>query len=105
MNYLSELPDDFPELIAIHGDVAVQQLQPRIPSVQEIQLLVLEAGYQWVEHIYNDGGVADCSLSLTKDRDPVALLERPPQMRCGRFSRHVCWLDVFIWLRSKGEII
>lgn len=99
------LPPDFLELVAIHGEPAVTELRRHRPSVHEIQLLVRAAGYQWLEHIFNDGG-PECSLTLTRSPIPLAFDEPPDEsrIRCGRFSREVCWLDVYIWLRSQGLI-
>ena len=73
-------------------------------TILKIQQAFQEAGYQWTEHIYNDGSPWNCSLQFTRDRSPHALHTYPRPDDCvgwGRFERLHAWLQAGEWLEKQ----
>ena len=72
-------------------------------DLEKIQRAFQSAGYQWTEHIYNDGN-QECSIEFTQDRSPHALSTFPKPADCvgwGRFSRRWAWVQAYEWLQKK----
>ena len=62
-------------------------------TIDEIQAELRKLGWQWIEHIFNDG-MSECYIILTQDKSPHALTTFPRPDDCmgwGRFNRHYCW--------------
>ena len=47
-------------------------------------------GYQWQEHIYNDG-ISECSVDFAKGTDPCTFMDGKDDFGWGRLSRAQCW--------------
>lgn len=64
-----------------------------------------EAGYQWVERVFNDNNSKDCLITLTKFTDPCALLGGHPEpddtVGWGRYTRENAWSMALKWLRKQ----
>jgi hypothetical protein len=72
-------------------------------NLEKIQAAFMAAGFQWKEHIYNDGK-AECSIEFTRDTSPHALSEFPRPKDCvgwGRFDRWWAWAQAYEWLQKQ----
>ena len=73
------------------------------------QRRIRELGYQWEEHVFNDGfgPGADCSVDFTKEKNPNYFTDdRLGLIGWGRFSRIRCWQSALSHMEniaSKGE--
>jgi len=71
--------------------------------LEKIQKDFIDAGYQWTEHIYNDGW-ANCSIRFTKVTNPHAFSTYPTPKDCvgwGRFDREWAWQQAHEWLMKQ----
>jgi hypothetical protein len=71
--------------------------------LESIQQDFIDEGYQWHEHIFNDGH-AECMIEFTKDKSPQALSTYPRPADCvgwGRFPRLHAWQQAHDWLRQQ----
>lgn len=76
-------------------------------SIDEMQDAILAKGWQYTEHIYNDGlGCGfECSIELTTNQNPSAIgscrfvtpwpNDMPKSIGWGRFSRRFCWAEAY----------
>lgn len=74
-------------------------------DILAVQQRFIDAGYQFTEHIFNDGSPNDCWIQFAKDKNPSFLSERVGDCGWGRFSRMSCWRQAAEWLdeqESKG---
>ncbi|KKK62505.1 hypothetical protein LCGC14_3003680, partial [marine sediment metagenome] len=61
-------------------------------DILSIQQKFIDAGYQWEEHIFNDGMSDNCSIHFTEDTSPGYFLKRClGDFGWGRYSRKSCW--------------
>ena len=61
-------------------------------QIMQYQLDISNAGWQWEEHIFNDGSSRNCMVSLTKNTDPTYFTKRPlGDIGWGRFERYTAW--------------
>lgn len=68
-------------------------------DILAVQQRFIDAGYQFIEHVYNDGYWANCSLVFTKSKEPTYLLRHPiGDFGWGRFQRMECWRYAAEWL-------
>jgi hypothetical protein len=74
-------------------------------SVPEIQQKFYQAGYQWIEHIFNDGNsYNDCYIRITKHTCPLALGRyESGEVGWGRFGREYCWREAYQWLLTQDK--
>jgi len=60
-------------------------------------------GYQWTEHIMNDGP-NDCIICVTESTDPE-IFDKQDGLCCvvswGRHPRHMAWAFVLAWLYQR----
>jgi len=67
------------------------------------QQAFMDAGYQWREHIYNDGSINNCSVDFTKNQSPTYFCKNIiGDFGWGRYPREVCWSKALEWLNSKN---
>jgi len=72
-------------------------------SVLAAQRAYTEAGYQWVEHIFNDDNPANCTIDFTKIADPLYFCRHPVgEFGWGRFPREIAWSMALDWLKSNN---
>jgi hypothetical protein len=77
-------------------------------TVAEMQERILELGWQFEEHVFNDGNPANCYVRFCRDRSPhvfgsYAVDCKDPQLRAaiediigwGRFSRQYAWEQAY----------
>lgn len=70
-------------------------------DILEVQQRFMDAGYQWVERIYNDGRSSNCSIKFMKDTDCHGFTEGNHLLGdfgWGRFTRNHCWAQAEAWL-------
>ena len=63
-------------------------------DILAVQQRFIDAGYQFQEHIYNDGGTGNCSIKFAKSKDPHVFSvgnNLVGDFGWGRFSRMRCW--------------
>jgi len=71
--------------------------------IEKIQKAFLAAGYQWQEHIFNDG-MAECSIKFTLDKSPHYFEAHPcGDFGWGRFDREYAWAQAYEWLLAKQK--
>ena len=67
-------------------------------DILAVQQRFINAGYQFVEHIFNDDKPA-CSIKFTLNKSPHHFTEHPcGDFGWGRFSRMSCWRQAAEWL-------
>lgn len=74
-----------------------------IPQMQDA---IRAKGYQWVEHIFNDGRQDDCILWFSLSRNPHALNDHPAyaeyldpnRLGWGRYPRYSAWRQAYDYL-------
>lgn len=65
-------------------------------TIEEMQDAIRKAGWQWEEHVYNDGLPNDCSVMFTKSKNPLYFIEHPMgDIGWGRFQRRYAWLQAY----------
>lgn len=66
-------------------------------SIEDCQAYVASCGYQWLEHVFNDGGKPgkgdDCYLRITQDKSPHAINKGYSVFGWGRMPRLTCWQE------------
>ena len=69
-------------------------------TIQEMQEAILAKGWQFQEHVFNDGSYGNCHLELTDSKDPLSLLSMLSEGRIawGRFERNYCWTRAYRWI-------
>lgn len=75
-------------------------------TIEKIQNELVAAGYQWVEHIFNDGIARNCSIRLTLCKSPHHFDSctyddceyKNKDVGWGRFERLDAWLQAKEWL-------
>ena len=103
---LEKLPEDAQTGIAI---VVKDKPAPPAVDILAVQQKFIDAGYQWEEHVYNDGIYNDglninCSIQFTKDTDPFYFSHHVVgDFGWGRFSRESCWGQANTWLEKLGN--
>lgn len=68
-------------------------------EITAIQKVLSALGWQWQEHIFNDGH-SNCYLTITKDTDPCILGKTQGDAGWGRFGRLYCWREALEWAKS-----
>ena len=80
-------------------------------TITEIQDRLMALGWQWQEHVFNDGMHSDCFLRMTREKWCHAFSywskeEKPDKevdrirdtvIGWGRFSRQYCWEQALEW--------
>lgn len=76
-----------------------------IIRIARIQDRFREAGFQWIEHIYNDGLHQDCSIKMTTSYMPTYFTKHrvTGDLAWGRFPRIVAWQKASEWLDRALE--
>lgn len=75
---------------------------------QEVQDALMMRGYQWVEHVFNDGHVYNCLIYISRDTTPTifnigsADYDASKILGWGRFPRQTCWMYVWEYIRKEG---
>lgn len=59
------------------------------------------AGYQWVEHIFNDGDPGNCLIKMTKSTDPYDIDRGKYTVCWGLFTRAGAWSKALEWLSHQ----
>lgn len=78
-------------------------------DILSIQQKFIDAGYQWEEHIFNDGMLGNCIIHFAKSTLPGYFLEHClGDFGWGRFDRESCWRQANAWLdkilsEEKGD--
>jgi len=73
-------------------------------KILQIQLAFQKAGYQWKEHIFNDGEKENCVIDLTKITDPYYLDlwgNKKEISAWGRLERLDAWKQAYAKLLNK----
>jgi hypothetical protein len=65
-------------------------------SMEQLQDAIRGAGWQWLEHVFNDGNDRDCYVRFSNKTSPHALDTRREDydgesIGWGRFPRRDCW--------------
>jgi len=71
-------------------------------EIARIQQRFLDAGFQFNEHVFNDGHWRNCHISVTESQNPHAF--RPVRAKTvgwGRFDRFDAWEMAEKWLDEK----
>lgn len=67
-------------------------------NILEIQQRFTNNGFQWLEHIFNDG-LPDCSIKFSLSKNPHYFTDnRLGDIGWGRFSRIEAWNKANDWL-------
>lgn len=76
------------------------QSDAHVIRIARIQDRFREAGFQWMEHVYNDGLHQDCSIKMTMSIDPTYFSKYrvTGDLGWGRFPRVVAWEKASQWL-------
>lgn len=72
-------------------------------SIMEIQNAFIEAGYQFQEHVFNDGQAGNCLLELTRNKSPHAFdpdTGEESDFIVGRCKRYDAWRLAHEWLKD-----
>lgn len=80
-------------------------------DILAVQQRLIDKGYQFIEHIYNDGMIrngvlVNCIIAITKNQVRGFTLENHftwGGVSWGRFGRHEAWAYVAEWL-DKQEL-
>ena len=75
-------------------------------TIFQMQNKILALGWQFQEHVYNDGLEDNCSIEFTQDKSPHALSKYPRPDDCvgwGRFVRQYAWEMAYDSLVAKKE--
>lgn len=74
-----------------------------IVRIAEIQEAFRSAGYQWIEHIFNDGHyVGECSIKFTRSKEPNYFTDYPVgDFGWGRYTRIAAWSMAYEWLFKR----
>ena len=70
-------------------------------SILDMQAAIKAAGWQWQEHVFNDGLAADCFIEFTKTTDPhvFGMHPRPDDsIGWGRFTQQSCWQQAYAYI-------
>jgi DNA-binding XRE family transcriptional regulator len=75
-------------------------------DILAVQQRFIDAGYQFVEHIFNDDrGVGNCSIQFTKDECPHYFTKHPlGDFGWGRFPRMDAWRNAAEWLDEQESV-
>lgn len=63
-------------------------------TIEQMQQAIADLGWQWKEHIFNDGKYANCMIQFTQDKSPHALSAPPypkDSVGWGRYRRQHAW--------------
>lgn len=76
-------------------------------TIAEIQNRFIKAGFQFQEHIYNDGHERDCSIEFTRCRNRhhfgagrCMKCDNIGEVGWGRFPRLIAWSYAGEWLKT-----
>lgn len=68
-------------------------------DILAVQQRFIDAGYQWQEHISNDGAFQNCSIYFTLCRSSFYFTDHHHgDFGFGRFERMDCWKRAAEWL-------
>jgi hypothetical protein len=69
--------------------------------IADIQKEIKDLGWQWIEHIYNDG-YEDCFLKLHDSKNPCVFSDiTKDEIGWGRFNRKYCWEQALMCIKSQ----
>jgi hypothetical protein len=75
-------------------EVPFPPLQENAMTILQMQEAIMAKGWQFKEHVFNDGNPHNCFIEFTQDKSPFALSDSPkPKDRVGwgRFPRQMAW--------------
>jgi len=79
-------------------------LTPEETEIATIQSAMSLYGWQWIEHVFNDGHTEDCYLEISCKKDPVVFSKNAVNTAgWGRFSRLKCWRDALEWAKQHKQ--
>lgn len=75
-------------------------------SIEEMQEAIIKEGWQWQEHVFNDGDYRDCTISATDDKSPHAFTHEARdgllgKVGWGRFPRQKAWEMAYNYIVLK----
>lgn len=73
-------------------------------DILAVQQRLIDAGYQFVEHVYNDGNPRNCFVAITKDTNYTFNFENHFSRGghgWGRFDRQRTWMYIAEWLDEQ----
>ncbi len=73
-------------------------------DILAVQQRLIDNGYQFIEHIFNDGSKRNCFVMITKDTYVDFSCENHflyGELGWGRFERHQVWMYVAEWLDEQ----
>ena len=75
-------------------------------DILAVQQRFIDAGYQFQEHIYNDGKACNCSIKFAKSKDPQVFSvgnNLLGDFGWGRYSRMSCWRQAAEYLDEQEQ--
>ena len=75
-------------------------------DILAVQQRFIDAGFQFVEHVYNDGNCRNCQIKFTRDTSPHCFTPDRNLLGdfgWGRFSRMEAWRQAAEWLDRLEE--
>lgn len=72
-------------------------------TIAQIQDEFIKDGFQFMEHVFNDGSERNCYVRFTKTTYHSAFNpgeERQPDIGWGRYNRQLCWQRAWTWLQE-----
>jgi len=72
-------------------------------TIEEIQKEISDLGYQWREHIFNDGLGAECLLKISRSRNPMDIADDRDNVGWGRYRREYCWIEALKYARNENK--
>ena len=72
-------------------------------KIIELQEELKSLGYQWQEHIFNDG-MPDCFLEISNSINPSVFSMHPETIPgWGRFNRLYCWTEAVKYAKERKK--
>ncbi len=73
-------------------------------TIAEMQEAIRNKGFQWIEHVFNDGHPNDCIIYLTKSKDGHYFGKHQcGDIGWGRYRRQAAWEMAFQTIVVEGK--
>lgn len=71
-------------------------------DILAVQQRLIDSGFQFVEHVYNDGSEYNTSVRVSRDKSPHYFSNNIlGDYGWGRFPRHDVWVMIAEWLDGQ----
>lgn len=72
--------------------------------IAKAQVVVRNAGFRWEERTFNDDGLGDTMVRISKNKGTEPLTHDNDALGWGRFSRLDCWTQARDFVETFGDI-